>query len=121
MAKKILVIDDDPVGATLMEARLLKAGYGVLRAVNGLMGLEVAKREHPDLIILDVEMPEMNGYMFMGVLKKIEGFQTVPVIVLTSHAENRPIFQRKGVKHYLVKPINFDELLPKIAELLTQS
>ena len=65
MAKKILVIDDDRTGVALMQARLSKAGYEVISAPNGADGLNMAQSARPDLIVLDVEMPEMNGYMYL--------------------------------------------------------
>ena len=117
MAKKILVIDDDRVGATLMSARVGREGFTVLTAINGRIGLEYAARERPDLIILDIEMPEMNGYTFVMELKKNDGLKNIPVIVTTAHEENRPIFARRGIMHYLVKPVNFDELFPMIDKL----
>ncbi len=117
MAKKILVIDDDPVGGRLVEARLLNEGYDVSLVTNGEAGLEALRRERPALIILDIEMPEMNGYTFIIEMKKDEVLKDTPVIVLTAHEENRAIFARRGIKNYLVKPVNFDELFAKIIEL----
>ncbi|MEI6437927.1 MAG: response regulator [Candidatus Omnitrophota bacterium] len=110
MVKKILVVDDDPVEIALLEGRLTKAGYDVDLAFNGEQGLKFARAIAPALIILDVEMPEMNGYTFLHELRKIEGFMETPVIVLTAHEENQKIFARKGVSHYLIKPVNFEVL-----------
>jgi len=120
MAKRILVVDDDPVGRALMESRLGKAGYEVLQASNGQMGLDMTKAEKPDLIVLDVEMPEMNGFTFVTELKKLEDVKNTPIIVLTAHEENKPIFLRKGIQHYLIKPVNFDDLFAKMNPLLGQ-
>ena len=118
MAKKILIIDDDPVGAHLMSTRLAKEGYALLTASNGEQGLLVLRREKPELIILDIEMPQMNGYSFLLEMKKEESFANMEVIVQTSHEENRAIFARNGIKHYLVKPVDFNLLLPRIKMLL---
>jgi DNA-binding response OmpR family regulator len=118
MAKKILVVDDDPEGLALLSGRLRKAGFDVLCEKNGQAGMDRIFKDHPDLVILDIEMPEMNGFMFVTVLKKIEEFKSTPVIVLTAHEENKPIFARKGISHYLVKPVNFDELFKQITELI---
>jgi len=106
MAKRILVVDDDAVGLFLMEARLVKAGYEMLQANNGQLGLDLTKAQKPDLIILDVEMPEMNGFTFAMELKKLEDVKNTPIIVLTAHVENKPIFHRHGIDNYLVKPVN---------------
>jgi DNA-binding response OmpR family regulator len=82
------------------------------------MGLNRARTHKPDLIILDVEMPEMNGFTFVMEIHKMEDVKAIPIIVQTAHQENKPIFQRHGISHYLVKPINFDELFAKIKTLL---
>ena len=118
MAKKILVVDDDPVGVALMDSRLTKAGYEVLIERNGEGGLTRIRKEKPDAIILDIEMPEMNGYTFIIEMKKDEAVKDTPVIVQTSHEENRGVFARRGITHYLVKPINFDVLLTQLKELV---
>ena len=116
MAKKILVVDDDQINVKLVKARLETANFEVLTAFDGDVGLEKVRTEKPDLIILDVQMPRMNGYTFMIELKKIESAKGVPVIVLTAHETMQPIFTLKGVKGYLVKPLNFDQLFEKITQ-----
>lgn len=118
MAKKILVVDDDPVGQALMLGRLSKAGYEVLQALDGVKGMELAHHNKPDLIILDIEMPKMNGYTFINALRLEGAVKHIPVIVLTARLDNKPIFQRKGISDYFVKPVSMDELLGKIAALL---
>jgi len=118
MSKKILVIDDDQGNVTLIRSHLEKADYEVVSANDGTEGLEQAKAEMPNLIILDVEMPVMNGYTFMMELQKMESFKSIPVIVLTAHAEHEPIFKMRGVKDYLIKPLNPEELLSKTKSYL---
>ncbi len=118
MGKRILVVDDDPVGVALMEGRLTKAGYEVNMACNGEEGLKFAKAVSPALIILDVEMPEMNGYSFLYELRSIDALKAVPVIVLTAHEENQKIFARKGIAHYLIKPVNFDVLFKLMDQII---
>jgi DNA-binding response OmpR family regulator len=120
MAKKILVVDDDPVELRLLESRLTANGYEVILAHDGYEGLEVLKKESADLIVLDVEMPEMNGYTFLLEMKKIEAYKNIPVIVLTAHEENRPIFARRGILNYMVKPVNFEKLLTLITSLIAK-
>ena len=117
MSKKVLVVDDDPVGITLLGARLEKEGYTVLAAVNGQKGLERMRQFMPDCIVLDVSMPEMSGYDFIVGMKKEDAFKAIPVIILTSHNEHQKIFASRGITHYLVKPVNFDELLRKVKGL----
>lgn len=118
MGKKILVIDDDQTGVALIRGRLSAVGYEIFSAPNGTGGLNLVKSGHPDLIILDVEMPEMNGYTFMVELKKLEQGRDIPVIVLTTHEENKAIFLRRGVQDFLVKPVHLDQLLDKIRALV---
>ncbi len=118
MAKMILIVDDDPVGTKLMAARLSKENYTVLVQSDGISGLAALKAEMPDLLILDIEMPEMNGYTVLIEKQKDPLIKDIPVIVQTAHEENRGIFARRGIKHYLVKPINFDLLIGKVRELL---
>jgi len=89
------------VNTTLLQSQLAKAQYDVSVAYDGEEGLNLVKKDPPDLIILDVEMPEMNGYTFMLELNKIEDRKSIPVIVLISHKESQPIFEMKGAKDYV--------------------
>jgi len=116
MAKKILVIDDEMGTVRLLESRLSKKGFEVATALNGKVGLEKVMEFKPDLILLDVEMPVMNGYSFMMKIKGMKDYRAVPVVVLTSHADKQPIFQHRDVKDFLVKPVNFDLLFESIDE-----
>ncbi len=118
MAKKILVIDDDQLNVKLVKARLESAQYEVITAFDGDEGLVKVQKDKPDLIILDVEMPKMNGYTFLLELKKLGDLSKTPVVVLTAHGENEPIFTLKGARGYLIKPINFDILFGKLTSLL---
>ena len=116
MAQKILVIDDDQVNVQLVQSRLQANGYEVISALDGEAGLRKVKSEQPDLVILDVQMPKMNGYTFMTEYKRIGA--AAPVIVLTAHQEMQPIFTLKGVRGYLVKPLKIENLLEKIKECI---
>ena len=118
MGKKILVIDDDQLNVQLVKSRLEASHYEVITAYDGEEGLMKVQTEGPDLIILDVQMPKMNGYTFMIELKKSEINNKTPVIVLTAHEEMQPIFTLKGVRGYLVKPIKFEQLFEKMEALL---
>lgn len=120
MTKKILVVDDDPVEIKLLESRLTSNGYAVQTARDGYAGLELLKKDGADLIVLDVEMPEMNGYTFVLEMKKIETLKDIPVIVLTAHEENRPIFLRRGILNYMVKPVDFKKFLELVSSLIAQ-
>ena len=118
MPHTILIVDDEPVARTLAQKRIAEQGYNVITAANGEEALAVLETTRPDLILLDVEMPKMNGYTFMGELATKNLNPRIPVIVLTAHEEMGPIFKRHGVRGYLIKPLNIDEVVAKIKELI---
>ena len=113
---KILVIDDEPHIVELLRSRLQAHGYDVVTAANGKEGLERVQQENPDLIILDILMPAMDGYTFVRRLRK-DG-QQIPVIVLTGQGAMRDLFAVEGVNDYMVKPFKSEELLEKIKKHL---
>ena len=117
MPKTILVVDDDLVVDKVLESRLKKKGFKVVVSIDGEGALKRLEQIIPDLIILDIQMPNMNGYTFLLELRKIKKFDQVPIIVLTSHDEMEPIFKRNGVKDYVLKPLNFDALFKKMNAL----
>ena len=114
MSKNILIIDDDPTLVKMVESFLTAHGYAVMSASGGEEGLERIKAVRPDLIILDILMPGMNGYTFVFEFKKIADTNTVPIIVLTAKDGMAEIFKVEGVKEYLTKPFQPEVLLTKI-------
>lgn len=113
MPKKILVVDDERQIVKLVEVNLRKAGYDVVCAYDGVEALEKVQTERPDMIVLDVMMPRMNGF---DVLKKLQSnpeTEQIPVIMLTAKAQDADIFAgwQSGVSSYLTKPFNPRELL----------
>jgi CheY-like chemotaxis protein len=118
MPKTILIVDDEPVARELARKRISESGYTVLTAGNGEEALASIAQAKPDLIMLDVEMPKMNGYTFVGELAKKNFNPKIPIIVLTAHEELGPIFKRHGVREYLIKPLKIDEVLAKIKALV---
>ena len=119
MSKKILVIDDDRLNTTLIQFAL-KESFDVSTAINGRLGIEAVNRDRPDLIVLDVKMPEMSGFEFMNELKSIPGSASIPVIMLTANENMQDLFFGEGVKGYFVKPVNPEKLEKKIKECLGQ-
>jgi CheY-like chemotaxis protein len=119
MPKTILVVDDDRMSSELVKRKLLDNGYEVLTAGDGEQALAQLNQKPVDLILLDVEMPTMNGYTFIMEKNKIPACTAIPVIVLTGHNEMQPLFKRHNVRGYLLKPLNIEELLAKLAETLT--
>ena len=118
MAYKILVIDDDKINVTLVKFALAEQNYSVVFAHDGDEGLKAVRNEKPDLIILDIQMPKMNGYEFMGELKRLQGVKTTPVIMLTANETMEQLFQVEGVKAYFLKPVNLTGLIKRIKEIL---
>lgn len=118
MSAKILVIDDDQINTRLLQNQLTAKAYDVRTASDGKSGLEAVQAGLPDLIILDVEMPGMDGYSFLKELHKTPEYKKIPVVMLTAYEEVQSIFQFQGVRGYLVKPVKFDQLFAKIDECL---
>lgn len=117
MPKTILVVDDDRLGVELVKRKLEEQGYEVPTAANGQEALDSLKSKIPDMIILDVQMPDMNGYTFIIEKNKVPEYIKIPVVMLTASAETGPLFKRHGVKAYLLKPLKLPELLAKVAEI----
>lgn len=113
MAKKILVVDDERHIVRLVEVNLTKAGYDVTSAYDGIEALEKVAEDKPDMIILDVMMPRMDGFETLKRLQANSETQNIPVIMLTAKAQDADIFRgwSSGVSSYLTKPFNPRELL----------
>ncbi|HCA48735.1 MAG TPA: two-component system response regulator [Armatimonadetes bacterium] len=113
MAKKILVVDDERHIVRLVEVNLTRAGYEIATAYDGIEALEKVKSEKPDMIVLDVMMPRMDGFEVLKRLQADASTQDIPVIMLTAKAQDADIFRgwSSGVSSYLTKPFNPRELL----------
>lgn len=118
MPHTILIVDDEPVARTLAQKRISEQGYKVIMAANGEEALQALSQTRPDMILLDVEMPRMNGYTFVGELAKLNLNPRIPIVVLTAHEELGPIFKRHGVREYLIKPLNIELVVAKIQGIL---
>ncbi len=117
--KKILVVDDSPTDRQYMLETLAKKGYQVVTAENGEDAIVKAKAELPDLILMDVVMPGLNGYQATRQITRDEATKHIPVIMCTSKsADTDKIWgMRQGANDYLVKPVDAAQLLAKIAQL----
>jgi DNA-binding response OmpR family regulator len=117
MPKKIMVIDDEEHLTSLVQAYLVKDGYQAIVSHDGKQGLALARKENPDLIILDVMMPEMDGYDFLRLYRK--DYQT-PVILLTAKVEEneRVIGLELGADDYITKPFYPRELMARVKAVL---
>ena len=116
---KILVVDDSPTERHVLVELLTRKGYQVLTAESGEEGIEKAKNEQPDLVLMDVVMPGLNGYQATRTLTRDDSTKHIPVIVCTSKGQETDKIWglRQGAQDYMVKPINPEELLAKIAAL----
>jgi two-component system, OmpR family, alkaline phosphatase synthesis response regulator PhoP len=111
--KRILVVDDERHIVRLVQVNLERAGYEILTAYDGVEALEKVKTENPDMLVLDVMMPRMDGFEVLKNLQSDPRFQNIPVIMLTAKAQDADIFKgwASGVSSYLTKPFNPRELL----------
>jgi len=119
-AKRILVTDDDPVILRLLQVNLELEGYDVLLAHHGEEAYELAVAETPDLIILDIMMPRMDGYETVEKLKATEKTKDIPVVFLSAKAQQSDIERGKeyGVADYLTKPFDPTELIEVVEHLI---
>jgi DNA-binding response OmpR family regulator len=115
--KKILIVDDEPDFVEMVTMRLEANGYDVISANDGASGLACAKTEAPNLILLDVMMPGMDGFEVLRQLSRDPATRAIPVIMLTAKGESRSIFraQEMGATDYLIKPMNSEQMLKMLA------
>lgn len=118
--EKILVVDDSPTVVEIVKSILESEGYEVLTAGDGLEGLNKARNEAPDLIILDVMLPKMQGYQVCRLLKFDENYKGIPVIMYTSkdQEESKMTGMKTGADAYLIKPVEPEKLLDTVKEHL---
>jgi twitching motility two-component system response regulator PilH len=116
---RILVVDDSPTERFFLSELLVKNGYLVSMAESGEEAVAQAKASHPDLIVMDVVMPGMNGFQATRALSKEDATKNIPVIMCTTKGQetDRVWGIRQGAKAYLVKPVNPDDLLGQIKAL----
>ena len=117
MSGLILVIDDDQTLLSILAEHLDKAGYRAVTVASGLAGLQAFYEHHPDLVVLDVMMPKMDGWT---VCERLREVSDVPIIMLTAKGEERDRLRgfRLGVDDYVVKPFSFAELVARIGAIL---
>lgn len=122
MAKKILIAEDEADIRALIEFTLKFAGFDVVSTKNGLEALEAAQAELPDLILLDVRMPQMTGYEACEAIKSDPDIRHIPVVFLSAKGHEKEILAglEAGATEYLLKPFAPDELARRITELLEQ-
>ena len=112
----ILLVEDNEMNRDMLKRRLERRDYTVVIAVDGVQGIEMAASEKPDLILMDMSLPEMDGWQATRELKANDELKHIPVIALTAHAMSgdREKAMEAGCDDYETKPIDFDRLLGKI-------
>jgi len=118
--KKILVVDDDKKSRYLVSFLLEKESFEVIMATNGLEGIEAARKQQVDLIIMDVKMPKMDGYETTKRIRRLKKYKSIPIIALTSYAmtEDKERALKAGCTGYIPKPITPETFISEIKKFL---
>ena len=116
--RKILVVDDEQQLAMAVKIRLQSRGYQVATANDGQQALAAIEADRPDLIILDVMMPVMDGYSCMREINSRFGRGQIPIIILTARDRMKDLFDLEGIADYVVKPFDHEDLLTRIDRAL---
>lgn len=120
--RRVLIVDDDPAAVELIQYMLQGEGYTTALAVTGAAGIAMAKEQRPDLILLDVMLPEMDGLEACRRLRADPTTSAVPIIMLSARAQSSDLQsgQEAGADLYLTKPIDLTDLARKISSLLSE-
>ena len=117
---RILLVEDNEMNRDMLSRRLARRGYDVLFALDGAQAVEMARTEHPDLILMDMSLPVLDGWEATRRIKGDAGTRSIPVVALTAHAMLGDAEQASavGCDEFETKPIEFERLLEKMARLL---
>lgn len=118
--KRILVVDDEIYIVHILEFSLTMEGYTILTAFDGEEALRVIEKERPDLVVLDIMMPKLDGYEVCQRLRKDDRFSTLPIVLLSAKGRSidREVGLQAGADDYITKPFSPRKLIEKIRELL---
>jgi two-component system cell cycle response regulator DivK len=119
---KLLLVEDNEMNRDMLARRLEKRGFQLVIATDGLIGIEMAKKEQPDLILMDMSLPGLDGWQASRQLKSDTATARIPIIALTAHAmaEDREKAMAAGCDEYETKPVELTSLLAKIQALLAK-
>lgn len=119
---RILLVEDHPMNRDMLARRLRRRGFHMLEAIDGIQGLAAARQYHPDLILLDISIPEIDGYEVARRLRADPQTAGIPIVALTAHAlaEDRQRALDAGCDEYTTKPVDFKALLAIIARILQE-
>ncbi len=122
MDKKKILIADDEANIKLLVGNMLGKDYIVLEAADGEEAIALARKQKPDLILMDIMMPKMDGYAACSVLKADPAIRAIPVVMLTGvgHELNKRLAKQVGADGYITKPFSMEELLEAVTPLLTK-
>jgi CheY-like chemotaxis protein len=123
MAKVILIVEDEPSNLKLVQDLLQLSGYETIGATDGKQGIELARTMKPDLILMDIMMPKMDGYTACNAIKKNKETQGIPVVMLTAmgYELNKELARKLGAAGYLTKPFTRQRLLEVVSKFLSTS
>jgi len=118
--KKILIVDDEEDIQKLLKIRLEQEGFTILIAGDGEKGIKVAESEMPDLIILDIMMPKIDGYSCLKEIRRTQKIRDIPILMMSGKEEEkvRDLFAFQKISGYLEKPFELDNLVAKAKEIL---
>jgi two-component system, cell cycle response regulator DivK len=116
----ILYVEDNPDNRTLVRRILLSEDYSLLEAVNGLDALNILKNERPDLILMDINMPDMDGYTLTAKIRATPGFERIPILALTANVMrgDKEKTLEAGCDGYIQKPLDIDQLIREVERFL---
>lgn len=120
MSHRVLIVEDNEMNRDMLTKRLVRRGYEVLTAVDGRAGIETTRSEKPDLVLLDMSLPEVDGWEAARELKGDPATASIPIIALTAHAmtDDRQKALDAGCNDYDTKPVDLKRLLEKMTALL---
>jgi len=123
MAKVILVVEDEPKSLVLIRDLLQVSGFKTIEAIDGEKGVELARAKKPDLILMDIMMPKMDGYTACREIKMDKATRAIPVVMLTAldYELNKELGRDVGAAEYITKPVDRQELLDVISRFLPAS
>jgi len=121
MSKRILIVEDQEDNRTILRDVLSTVGYDLIEAFNGEDGVKLAQSERPDLILMDIQLPQMDGYEATQQIKSVAELKTIPIIAVTSYALSGDEAKARaaGCDGYIAKPFSPRELLAKVRKYLS--
>lgn len=116
--KRILVIDDEENIRDLIKTRLEGSDFSVMTATDGVDGIAKLDDERPDLIVLDLIMPGVNGFTFVKTIKYYKDFRSIPILLFSVREDDSKLFHDGEISCFMLKPFNFEELIAQVTQLL---